>query len=314
MTPATDVSAKGIKAGTTLTIASGVYTLDCSDDAIHANADVTISGGSYTIATGDDAVHADGTLTVTGGTLNIPVCYEGLEGSDVVVSGGEIFIVSDDDGINAAGGNDASGFGGHGMGNTFSSEGASHAITISGGSLNILSGGDGLDSNGALEMIGGTLSICSTGSDDSALDYESSYTLEGSTLFAASAGNMNQALGTSGQCILSVSFGQTLEAGTNIQFLSDDKESVFQLTGSASSAVFSSPELASGAVCSISHGGTYSDGIYTGGTTLAEITLEDGLTTYGQTGGGKPSADGGAPSGGGTPPNDGETQSPVPTT
>ncbi|MFQ8760864.1 MAG: hypothetical protein ACLSAF_16925 [Intestinimonas sp.] len=69
---------------------------------------------------------------------------------------------------------------------------------------------------------------------------------------------------------------------------------VFRLTGQASSAVFSAPELEGGAVCTVSCGGTYSGesarglcsgGSYSGGTVLAELTLETGLTSYGQTGG-----------------------------
>ncbi|MFQ8760863.1 MAG: hypothetical protein ACLSAF_16920 [Intestinimonas sp.] len=40
----------------------------------------------------------------------------------MTVSGGDITAVSSDDALNAAGGNDGSGFGGHGMGNTFTPE------------------------------------------------------------------------------------------------------------------------------------------------------------------------------------------------
>ena len=87
--PSEDVSAKGIKAGTALTLSGGVLTLDCSDDALHSNGDVLFSAGACTISTGDDALHADGTLTVSGGSIDILKAYEGLEGSDVDISGGE---------------------------------------------------------------------------------------------------------------------------------------------------------------------------------------------------------------------------------
>ena len=108
------VSAKGIKAGTDITVRSGSYTLDCADDAVHANGNVTVSGGTFTVTTGDDGVHADETVTITDGTLNIPKCYEGIEGQTIDISGGTIDIVSSDDGLNAAGGADQSGFGGRG--------------------------------------------------------------------------------------------------------------------------------------------------------------------------------------------------------
>ena len=294
VTPGDDVSAKGIKTGTDLTLSSGIYTLDCSDDAIHANGNVTITGGSYTISTGDDAAHADGDLTVSGGTLDIQASYEGLEGGTVTVSGGDITAVSSDDALNAAGGNDGSGFGGHGMGNTFTPGGNSSAITITDGTIQMLAGGDGLDSNGSIEMTGGTVVVCSTGGGDGALDYESSFTLDGGILFAASAGNMAANPSSPNQPALSVGFGQTLEAGTYVQFKGDAYDFVFRLTGQASSAVFSAPELEGGAVCTVSYGGTYSGesarglcsgGSYSGGTVLAELTLETGLTSYGQTGG-----------------------------
>ena len=291
--PNEDVSAKGIKAGTALTLVSGVYTLDCSDDALHANGDVSVSGGVYTISTGDDALHADGTLTVSGGRIDILQSYEGLEGSDVDISGGEITIVSSDDGVNAAGGADGSGFGGRGMGNAFSASGASHTLTISGGSLTVTSGGDGLDSNGTISMTGGTVLVGSTGGGDGALDYDGGFTLEGGVLLAASTGNMAQAPTAPGQYTLSVRFETTLPAGTYVQFAVENREFVFRLAAPANHIVFSSPELESGDVCSISYGGEYSGesagglctgGTYSGGTLLTELTISDFLTTYGQVG------------------------------
>lgn len=292
VTPNEDVSAKGIKAGTTLTLASGVYTLDCSDDVLHANGDVTISGGIYTISTGDDAFHADGTLTVSGGQINVLKSYEGLEGSDVNISGGEITIVSSDDGVNAAGGADASGFGGFGgMGGPFSGAG-DYTITISGGSLHVTAGGDGLDSNGNIVMSGGTVLVSSSGGADGALDYESSFTLTGGLLFAASAGNMAQAPTDPEQYALSVS--SSLSAGTYLQFLTGGgTEYVFQLPSSAVHVVFSAPDLSSGDTCAVSYDGSYTGsadgmlctgGTYSGGTLLTELTISDALTTYGQVG------------------------------
>ena len=294
VSPREDASAKGVKAGTDLTLTSGVYVLDCSDDALHANGNVTISGGVYTISTGDDAIHADGDLAVSAGTLDIQTCYEGLEGTNVTVTGGNISIVSSDDGVNAAGGTDGSGFGGHGMGNAFTPGGGDDAITISGGTIRILAGGDGLDSNGTLTITDGTIVVTSTGNGDSAIDYDGSCSLAGGVLFAAGSGNMMQTPGGDGSCVLSVGFGQILDAGTCVQFSGDGYEYVFQLTGRASSLLFSAPELAAGGVCTISYGGEYSGqidnglctgGDYSGGTVLTELTLEEGLTSYGQTGG-----------------------------
>ncbi len=291
VTPSEDVSAKGVKAGTALTLLDGVYTMDCSDDAFHANGDVTVSGGTYTISTGDDAFHADETLTVSDGQIDVLTSYEGLEGSNVEISGGEITLVSSDDGVNAAGGVDASGFGGFGMGGSFSGAG-DYAITITGGTLQVTAGGDGLDSNGDLVMSGGTVLVSSSGGADGALDYESSFTLTGGLLLAASAGNMAQAPTDPEQYTLSVS--SSLSAGTCLQFLTDSgTEYVFQLPAAAVNVVFSAPELSSGDTCTVSYGGSYSGsvdgmlcsgGTYSGGTLLTELTISDALTTYGQVG------------------------------
>ena len=76
-----DVSAKGIKAGTDITVRSGSYTLDCADDAVHANGTVTVSGGEIYVSgptsDGDSAIDHDGSATVTGGTV-IAAGYSGM--------------------------------------------------------------------------------------------------------------------------------------------------------------------------------------------------------------------------------------------
>lgn len=316
----TDASAKGIKAGTDLTLEGGSFSMNCCDDAFHANGSVTVAEGSYTVATGDDAFHADETLTVAGGTIAVNESYEGLEGADVVISDGTISIVSSDDGVNAAGGNDGSGMSGQGMPDAFGSGGGDYSITISGGTLSVLAGGDGLDSNGTIALSGGTVVVSSIGMADGALDYDGGCTITGGILFAASAGNMTQTPTGSNQNVLAVGFDQSLAADTYIQLTDGETEYVFRLTGTASSAVFSAPELTAGQVWTVSYGGDYSGssenglctgGSYTGGTQLAQITLEEGVSTYGQTGGmgggmgrgggGGMAADGAAPPDGATP-------------
>ena len=104
-----DTSAKGLKAGTQVTISGGTFDLDCCDDAIHSNGNVDISGGSFTLSTGGDGIHADDTVTVTNGAIDILKAYEGMEGVTVNIEGGDINIVSSDDGINVADGT-SSGF------------------------------------------------------------------------------------------------------------------------------------------------------------------------------------------------------------
>lgn len=299
-----DQSAKGIKAGTELILASGTYTMDCADDAFHTNGNLTVSGGVYTVSTGDDGFHADETLAVSGGTIDVLTSYEGLEGSDIDISRGTVRVSASDDGVNAAGGMDGSGFGGRGMGNDFTVAGTSHTLTISGGDLFVNAKGDGLDSNGSISMTGGTVQVFSTGNGDGALDCDGGFTLEGGTLLSCDTGGMTGTPRDPAQCVVSIGFGTTLEAGTVVQLTGQDQSFVVRLAAPAATLLFSSPDLEQGGTYTVSYGGDYtgsetnglcSGGTYSGGTELTTLTLTDMLTSYGQTGmgGGKGAMGGG---------------------
>ena len=139
-----------------------------------------------------------------------------LESMNMAISGGNITILASDDGLNAAGGNDSSGFGGpKGGGDMFASDDNCN-ITLSGGTLNINSEGDGIDSNGNLIVTGGETYVCGpTNSGNGALDYAGSATVSGGTLVAIGMSGM--ALGiseesTQGTIFLNLS--DTQNAGT----------------------------------------------------------------------------------------------------
>ena len=154
-TNSADISAKGIKAENEIYIKGGVIDIKAYDDAIHANNDgtiengssplgnVNISDGTLTLEASDDAVHADYTLNITGGKTTIKSSYEGLEGNLIKVSGGETYVYATDDGVNATAGK------------------ATANITVSGGFLDVevpTNGDtDGIDSNGTINISGGTV-------------------------------------------------------------------------------------------------------------------------------------------------------------
>lgn len=179
-TEKSSVSAKGIKAANAVVISAGTINITAHDDAIHANNDtalesgaaasgnVTVSGGSLTLFSADDAIHADAKATVTGGTVNITGCYEGIEGAFVEIGGGNITVISRDDGLNGT-----------------STTGES--IVISGGTLYVLAGGDGVDSNSktsgdGILFSGGNAVIISTGNADSSIDTENGYKYTGGNI------------------------------------------------------------------------------------------------------------------------------------
>ncbi len=174
-------SCKGIKADTELNISGGEFKIDSADDSIHSNWNVTITGGEFTLATADDGVHADYTLTL--GTENgsdddfnidITTSYEGIEGSVIKMLSGTTYLVASDDGINAAGdyeegatlsstdislmagpGGNPGGTGGWGPGWGSDDSSAYGMLYIRGGRCYVEANGDGVDSNGSIEMSGG---------------------------------------------------------------------------------------------------------------------------------------------------------------
>jgi len=217
-------SMKGIKAGASLLIAGGEFSIDSADDALHSNTSVIVEDGSFKISAGDDALHADEVLRISGGSIAIDTSYEGLEALNVEVLGGDITIVASDDGINAAGGNDGSGFGGMrpggdafgGFGGAGGSSASKGSITVAGGNIYMNASGDGVDANGSFTMSGGRLTICGpTVGDTAVLDYDSTATITGGTFIGTGASQMAQTFSSSGQGVISVSVGNQ-SAGTQI--------------------------------------------------------------------------------------------------
>ena len=92
----TSDSAKGLKAGVSLSVRGGTFTIDSSDDSVHCNGTVTITGGTFALSSGDDGVHAGDALLIQNGTIAISQSYEGLEGLNVTISGGKIQLTASD--------------------------------------------------------------------------------------------------------------------------------------------------------------------------------------------------------------------------
>ncbi len=250
-------SAKGLKAGNTVTVKGGSFRLDTADDAVHANGSIAVEGGEFTVAAGDDGFHADDTLTVSGGTVDITESYEGLEALHVTVSGGEIRIVSSDDGINAAGGTDSSGTGGLRGGDQFGGPGgfggmsgnSDGSITITGGDIYMNASGDGIDANGTLEMSGGYVVVCGpTQGDTAVLDYDVSAKITGGTFIGTGSTMMAQSFGEeSTQGVFAVTIG-TQAAGTNILLQSANGDTVVDYTPQLSFGlvILSTPDIVRG--------------------------------------------------------------------
>lgn len=272
-------SAKGLKSGTLTTITGGVFAVDCQDDAFHSNGDITITGGEITAASGDDGIHADGTLTIEDGIITVTNSYEGLEGNLVYLRGGILDITASDDGVNAYGGqNRMGGWGGSGKTTDTMPE-----LVISGGTLTVNAGGDGLDSNGSITVEGGvTIVNGPTNSGNGALDYGTenggTCVVNGGTILALGSSGMAETFGEgSGQCSFRYGLEGSYSAGDEIVILDANGGELFRHTAvkSGSSVVFSAPGLV--------QGGTYT---LRAGEQSAEITLSGVSTTAGTSGGG----------------------------
>lgn len=265
-------SAKGVKAGTELSIYGGSFDIDAADDALHSNANLTINAGSFVLATGDDGIHADSAVTINDGRIQIDRSYEGIEGLSVAVNGGGISLTASDDGLNAAGGNDSSGFGGRGGDRFAATEGA--MINIAGGILHINASGDGIDSNGDLNVTGGETYVSGPENNgNGALDYSGEASICGGIFVAAGSAGMAQNFSQAqGQGVIMISVNSAA-AGSQIvlseagggQLLSWQADKAYQ------SVIVSCPEIQVGRSYTLEAGGT-----------SMEIVMEDLI--YGETG------------------------------
>ncbi len=274
-----DDTAEDIAATNVLTISGGSFDLNTADDAIHSDGSVVITGGEFSIRTGDDGVHADvqADFGAQGAAdcaveLTVTNCYEGLEAGDVTFWSGCYSVTASDDGVNAAGGSsngsDPGGGGwdpwrpggGSGSGNT-----GSYHLYVKGGMLNVNANGDGLDSNGNLELTGGSVIVWgqASGGDNAPLDCDGTLTVKGATVFAAGSRQMAESPSSSSQPY--VRFGSsgggwgggsssTIASGRTVNVKNSSSLTVFSILApkSVNYALYSDPSMTSSSGWSIS--------------------------------------------------------------
>ena len=177
-----DTSAKGIKSDKDVIITGGDFTINSADDSVHSNGNVRITGGIFSINSGDDGVHADYTLKIGDESGNatpaitVYNAYEGFEGAEIYLYSGIGAITTSDDGINSAN-SDLMGY--------------SFVLEIDGGSWYINAEGDGIDSNGSIVMNGGEAVVFGPSMEDnSAVDYETNFDVNGGKIFAIGMSRM----------------------------------------------------------------------------------------------------------------------------
>lgn len=225
-------SAKALKADTAIGIFGGTFTIDSSDDSIHSNGAVRIDAGEFQIASGDDGIHSDADMLIAGGTINITKSYEGIESQNITINDGVIDVVASDDGVNIAGGNGSSSTSGRPGENTFASSSSSGMLTINGGDITVNANGDGLDSNGSIEMNGGNVVVYGPTNDgNGALDYDQTFNITGGNLYVAGSTGMAQTpSSSSSQASVSVGFTSTVSGGTKVTVSDSSGNVVYSFT------------------------------------------------------------------------------------
>ena len=150
-------------------------------------------------------------------------------------------------------------------------------VKITGGTITVNAGGDGIDSNGNLYITGGTVYVAGpTSNGDGALDYEEEASITGGTLIAAGSSGMAQGMGSnSTQCSMLVNLSETIAAGSVISLKDSSGNVLISWTSPKqfSSVVISTAELAQGSTYAL-----------VTGDTQTEVTLSSVATTSGSAG------------------------------
>ncbi|MBN1873255.1 MAG: carbohydrate-binding domain-containing protein [Anaerolineae bacterium] len=276
-------TAKGLKADVHLAIVTGTFTINSADDAVHSNASLTIDDGNLTLASSDDAIHGETALVINGGEINITTCYEGIESTDITINDGTIHMVASDDGINIAGDVE---------------DPMNYHLQLNGGYIVVDADGDGIDVNGAITMDGGTILVHGpTNNGNGALDYQTTFALNGGVLVAAGSSGMAQAPSNSStQYSVLVKFSATKAANTLFHIEQNDRTDIltFEPNKTYQAVVFSLPALSNGTSYKVYTGGNstdtetdglYAGGTYTPGTNETSFTISNIVTTVNQGGG-----------------------------
>jgi hypothetical protein len=237
-------------------VKGGRLTLNAGGDGIQSNnADddtkgfVNIDGGEITIQAAKDGIQAESSLTVSGGSVTVEGSTEALEASHIYITGGKLDLLSTDDAINAAGGDDTGGlFGRMGFG------GGDYTVDISGGEVIFHAGGDGIDSNGTLNISGGTVfATINSSADNAALDSDGETTVTGGTVIAGGTGTFGNLSSGSTESYVYLT---GIREGDRITVTSGGEELVTYAADRALAALaIFAPGIVSGESCEVSVNG-----------------------------------------------------------
>ena len=221
----------GIRGKDSLTIDGGKINVVAGGDGLKSDHEtkgaIVMNGGEVSISAGSDGAEAYKTITINGGKLNILKSYEGLESEAITINDGEISIVSSDDGINIS---DSSSTASEGMMHR-NGTASGRILTINGGKITIDTGADGLDSNGAIEMNGGTIVVFGpTDNGNAALDYDETFTVNGGTLLAFGSKGMAMNVSNGNQNSVLIGLASQQSAGAKFSLVDSNGNTILETT------------------------------------------------------------------------------------
>ena len=246
-----------------LVLTDGTVTVDSVGDAFKSDNTedagsgfVLIEGGELTVTSQDDGIKGVQVL-VAGGSIDVAESNEAMEGSLIIVDDGDIELHSADDGVNVASSDDSAST--DGQGGQMQADSSLH-LYINGGSLEVWSSGDGLDSNGDATITGGDIVVYGPTADgNGALDVNGTFEVTGGTLMATGSSGMMVAPSTdSAQGWLATALSGTATAGSEVVITdaSGAEVATYAIAKDFASVVLSSADIEQGATYTVTVDGT----------------------------------------------------------
>ena len=239
------------------------------NDGLKSDKELNILSGNITVSAADDGIKCDYVMNIgaegtAGPTVTVTDSVEGIEAATLNIYSGNVKVNASDDGINAA---------------NSDLENYSFSYNQYGGYVYVnVTSGDGIDSNGAINLDGGTLEVYSPAQGDGdPLDSETGTNFKGATVLAVGHLGMPQAYTASTPYVV---FGNTsasmggfggfggmggnqsnlVTAGGTIEITDASGSVLYTATAvrGASYILFSSPSLTSGSTYTLKSGSTSS--------------------------------------------------------
>ena len=234
------------------------------NDGLKSDKVLSILSGTITVSAADDGIKCDyimniGSKGADGPTITVKNAVEGIEAATLNVYSGSIAVNVSDDGINAAN-SDLTNY--------------SFSYNQYGGYVYVnVTGGDGIDSNGTISLVGGMLEVYTPSQGDGdPLDAERGVSFNGATVLTVGHLGMAQScsattpyvtFGSSGEMPggfggMSSNQGNLVTAGSAI-YITDASGNVLysaKAVRNASYILFASPDLSSGSTYTLKSGTT----------------------------------------------------------